>query len=106
KSKSLITVFSTVALFSFAIVVCFLGRPAYAAREDKKTSPSELMAQKQFDTPQEAADALVAAAEVFDVAALKKILVPERDDLVSLDDPGQDKNRASAFATEAREKTT
>jgi len=106
KSKSLITFFSMVALFSFAIVVCFLGRPAYAAPEDKKTSASELMAQKQFDTPQEAADALIAAAEAFDVAALKEILGPGSDDLVSLDDPVQDKNRASTFATKAREKTS
>lgn len=106
KSKSPITVFLTAALFSFAIVVCFLGRPAYAAPEDKKTSTSELMAQKQFDTPQGAADALVAAAEAFDVAALKEILGPGSDDLISSDDPVQDKNRASTFATKAREKTS
>src|SRR5262245_26818592 len=50
--------------------------------------------QKQFSTPKEAADALIAAAASFDVPALKEILGPSGEDLVSSQDPVMDKNRA------------
>ena len=62
--------------------------------------------QKTFATPKEAADALVQAAAIFDVPALKQILGSESDDLVASEDSVQDKNRAAAFATKAREKTS
>ena len=39
--------------------------------------------QKQFNTPKEAADSLVQAAESFDVNALKEILGPDSTDVVS-----------------------
>jgi len=58
---------------------------------------------KQFNTPKEAADSLVQAAESFDVAALKEILGPDSDDIISSEDPVADKNRAVAFATKAKE---
>jgi hypothetical protein len=60
--------------------------------------------QKQFDTPKEAADSLVQAAESFDVAALKEILGPDSTDIVSSEDSVGDKNRAVAFAAKAKEK--
>ena len=62
--------------------------------------------QKQFATPKEAAESLIAAAESFDVSALKEILGPEAEDLVSSSDPIMDKNRATAFAAKAKEKNT
>ena len=61
--------------------------------------------QKTFATSKEAADALIQAAESFDVAALKEILGPDSDDIISSEDPVQDKNRAVAFAQKAKEKT-
>ena len=61
--------------------------------------------QKQFNTPKEAADSLVQAAESFDVNALKEILGPDSTDLVASEDPVQDKNKAMAFAAKAKEKT-
>jgi hypothetical protein len=60
--------------------------------------------QETFATPDEAAVALVAAAEKFDVAALKKILGPDGVDLVVTDDPVLDKKQASEFAALARTK--
>ena len=60
--------------------------------------------QKQFNTPKEAADSLVQAAEAFDVAALTEILGPDSADIVSSEDPVADKNRAIAFAAKAKEK--
>jgi len=62
--------------------------------------------QKTFTTPKEAADALVQAAESFNVPSLKEILGPDSEDLVSSEDPVQDKNRAAAFAALAREKSS
>jgi len=60
--------------------------------------------QKQFNTPKEAADNLVQAAESYDVNALKEILGPDSTDVVSSQDPVQDKNKAMAFAAKAKEK--
>ena len=61
--------------------------------------------QKQFDDPKQAADSLVQAAEAFDVSALQEILGPDSADVVSSEDPVQDKQRAAAFAAKAKEKT-
>ena len=61
--------------------------------------------QKEFATPKEAADAFIQAAEDFDLSALREILGADGEDLVSTEDPVQDKNRAAAFAAKAREKT-
>jgi hypothetical protein len=63
------------------------------------------VAQKTFATPEEAVAALVSAAELFDVAALKAIVGPDGYDLVVTDDPVLDKKQAAAFVTHAREKT-
>jgi len=79
----------------------------HAGRETNKaaegTAPSS---QKAFGTPKEAADALVHAAAIFDVSAMKEILGPGSEDLVSSEDSVQDKNRAAEFVTKAREKTS
>jgi len=61
--------------------------------------------QKQFNTPKEAADSLVQAADSFDVAALTEILGPDSNDVVSSQDPVGDKNRAAAFAAKAKQKS-
>lgn len=62
-------------------------------------------AQETFGTPEQAAEALIAAAERFDVTALKAILGPDGIDLVVSEDPVQDRNQSTAFAAQAREKT-
>jgi hypothetical protein len=59
---------------------------------------------KTFDTPRQAADALVAAAEKFDEDALREIFGPGGDDIYLSGEYPQDRQRASNFATEAREK--
>jgi hypothetical protein len=77
------------------------GFQASQAAEGASQSP-----QKTFTTPKEAADALVQAAASFNVPSLKEILGPDSADLVSSQDPVQDKNRAVAFAALAREKSS
>ncbi len=62
-------------------------------------------AQMDFKTPEEAAEALIVAAETFDVAALSRILGPDGVDLVVTGDPVHDRNQGQAFAAQARVKT-
>ena len=59
---------------------------------------------RTFQTPQQAADALVDAAEKFDVRALEEIFGPDGDDIVLSGEYPQDRQRASDFAAQAREK--
>jgi hypothetical protein len=61
---------------------------------------------KTFDTPQQAADALIAAAEKFDERILEEIFGPGGEDIVFSGEYAQDRQRASDFAAEAREKKT
>jgi hypothetical protein len=65
---------------------------------------SRQSAQKSFGTPKEAAEALIQAAKTYNVAALKNILGPDGEDLVTSEDPVQDKNRAAAFVEMAEKK--
>jgi len=57
---------------------------------------------KAFATPEAAAEALVAAAERFDVPALREILGSEGEDIVASEDTVLDRLNMVAFAEEAR----
>jgi len=59
---------------------------------------------KLFDTPQQAADALVEAATNFDVVALTQIFGPDGNDIVFTGEVAQDRKHAAAFAVQAQEK--
>jgi len=84
---------------------CLLGLALHAAAPSKTdASAASQPAQKQFDTPKQAADALIQVASNFDVAAAKEILGPDSEDIVASEDPVQDKNRAAEFAAKAKEK--
>ena len=85
----------------FAVLSCC---PALVRAQAAKTPASAQPAQRTFATPKEAAEALVKAAENFDVPALMAIFGPKGEDLVSTADPVRDKNAAAAFAAKAREK--
>jgi hypothetical protein len=80
------------------LLAALLLLPAEAPAE------SATRAQKTFPSAQAAAEALVSAAEAFDVEALKAIFGPEGVDLVVTEDAVQDRNQATAFAAQAREK--
>ena len=67
-------------------------------------SPALAQKQKRFASPEQASEALIAAAEKFDVPALKEILGPDGVDLVVTEDPVQDRTQAQNFAAKAREK--
>jgi hypothetical protein len=103
KSKLKIVTSLRLTGIAFAIVAgsCLTSQ---AAPETKKEAAPEAK-QKSFNTPKEAADSLVQAAETFDVPALKEILGEGSSDIVSSEDAVEDKNRAMAFAAKAKEKT-
>src|SRR3979490_2709328 len=103
KSKLYMMTSTRIFLFGFAIV-CAADLSLMAATETKKDS-SATSQQKQFNTPKESADSLIAAAGSFDVAQLKEILGPDAADIVSSEDPVSDKNKAAAFAEKAKAKT-
>jgi hypothetical protein len=62
--------------------------------------------QRGFDKPQAAADALIEAAQRYDVPLLENILGPRSEEIVSSKDPVQDRNRAREFSAKAAEKTS
>jgi hypothetical protein len=70
-----------------------------------KSEASLASSQRTFATPKAAVDALVAAAERYDVPTLKEILGPAGDKLVDTSDPVQDKKQLAAFALKAHEKS-
>lgn len=60
---------------------------------------------RTFDTPQHAADALVAAAATFDVNTLEQLFGPQFRKVVLSGEDAQDRQRASEFSAKATEKT-
>lgn len=72
------------------------------AREAAQTSP--VASAQTFATPEQAAAALVDAAEKFDVRALEEIFGPDGDDIVLSGEYPLDRQRAAEFASEAHEK--
>jgi hypothetical protein len=75
-----------------------------ASRSGAATAEPAPPTQRTFASATAAADALVAAAEAYNVPALKEILGPDGVDLIVTDDPVLDKNQATAWAAKAREK--
>src|SRR5438552_10918337 len=109
KSKANIMTSSKFFVIACAIVNCaFLVLASQGAPEQKQesTAAAAQPKQKEFDTPKQAADALIQIAANFDVAAAKEILGPDSDDIIASEDPVQDKNRALAFAAKAKEKNS
>jgi hypothetical protein len=104
---------STMIAFAGAILLCSFLAPTSIAVPEKKQAAAKREnvqgtpqpGQKEFDTPKQAADALIQVAANFDVAAAKEILGPDGEDIISSEDPVQDKNRAAAFAAKAKEKS-
>jgi hypothetical protein len=90
--------------------LAFLSTPVlFAAQQSAGTKPPAAIASaaaspKKFDTPQQAADALVDAAQKFDEVALVQIFGPDGEDVVFSGETAQDRQRASDFTAEAGEK--
>ncbi len=75
-----------------------------ASAADSTTPPEDTTPPRLFASPESASTALIAAADKFDVPALKAILGGGGADLVESEDTVQDRTTAKAFAAEARQK--
>jgi hypothetical protein len=106
KRKSNITTSSKILASAILMsgVVALALHSALAAKTDAPGTSQPK--QKEFDSPKQAADALIQVAVNFDVAAAKEILGPDSEDLIASEDPVQDKNRAAEFAAKAKEKNS
>jgi hypothetical protein len=96
----LIKLLASVTLAASSVV---LTLPANAQNKDAKAPAAG--AQKKFDDPKAAVDALAQAASTFDTNAIKEILGPDSEDVINSGDAVMDKERAVSFATKAKEKT-
>jgi len=85
-----------------SLLVALLG--AVAAFAQASSGAPQAEAQKAFATPKQAVDALIQAAASYDVSSLEQILGPGSENIVSSEDPVQDKNNAAEFAAKARQK--
>ena len=107
-SKIFLTVTATVACGALIIVSDAAEKTqksATAAASSKQdTAATSESAQKQFDTADQAADALIQVAATSDLSGAKEILGPDSEDIINSEDPVMDKNRAVAFANKAKEK--
>jgi len=105
KSKPTATIKTIGPRFLLLIALfCIATTFSKAAQQPQQKASAPLQAQKTFATPQQASEALIQATETFNLPALKEILGTAGEDLVSSEDPVQDKNLAAAFATKAQEK--
>jgi Protein of unknown function (DUF2950) len=84
---------------------CILSSALHAVPQTKAaaTVPAQLQP-KTFDTAQQAAEAVILAAQNDDVPALLHIFGPQGKDFVSTGDDVQDKNWRASFAALAKEK--
>ena len=89
---------SLVAAFAALFLLC-----TTQSTSAQTTSTSAVRAEG-FATAQDAANALVDAAEKYDAPALEKILGPDANDIIHTGEPARDAELAKAFATQARTK--
>lgn len=86
-----------------ALAVCCILPSALRAVPQSKTTAAQLQP-KTFDTAQQAAEAIIQAAQNDDVPALLEIFGPDGKDFLTTGDDVQDKNSRASFAALAKEK--
>lgn len=98
---------SSKSLHIFLAMACFgmlaLTLPVACQKAENAASGP---AAKAFDSPQQAAEALIAAAEKFDQAALLDIFGPDGRDLILTGEDVADKQKIADFAALARRKSS
>jgi hypothetical protein len=102
KSRSFSVVVRNAFLAFLLVLLCSVI--AHRASAQPATTPAAAASQKIFDTPQQAATALIQACDPYDAEALLEIFGPDGKDFVSSADPVRDKNLAGTFAEKARQK--
>jgi len=78
-----------------------IAAPQSTPRTSRATTVASV---RSFDTPQQAADMLIDAAEKFDVQVIEEMFGPKDGDVVLSGEYAQDRRRAAEFAAKARER--
>jgi len=97
QAKISLVVFTLLGFFTLSF-----SSPLLSQEKQPASAPQP---QRTFSNPNEAAQALIQAAETNDVASLLEIFGADGKDLVASEDAVQDRNIATTFAAEAHEKT-
>ena len=92
--------------FYRAVVVLLFVVGMVSAQAPPKTGTSPVVKPATFNTPEEAANALVTAAEQFNAADMTKIFGSEANDIVFQGEPPYEVDLVKAFVEQARAKKT
>lgn len=88
------------------LVASWIGTCCILLAQSAPMNAQSVLKAKLFSSAQEAANALIEAAEKFDEAALSEILGPDSYDIIHTGEPARDREVAQKFAEQARIKTT
>ncbi len=97
---------SNVVIATFVLILIACALPGIAAAQSQPATKPAVTGPKAFDTPQQAADAVIKAAGDYDVPELMAIFGPDGEDFIESADPVRDKNNGIAFAKEAAAKNS
>jgi Protein of unknown function (DUF2950) len=97
---------SNIVTATFVLILIACALPGTAAAQTKPATPAAAPGPKAFDTPQQAADAVIKAATDYNVPELMAIFGPDGKDFIESADPVRDKNNGVAFAKEAAAKNS
>ena len=104
KQSSLIAQWFLLSALVIAISGALPGRSHGQTQSKSESATSSPSARTPFASPEQAANALIQAADQFDVPALMQMFGPAGSDLVASADPVEDKKISIAFAAKAHEK--
>lgn len=102
-SFCVVTMLAYASLYTTAISAAHQATSSLTAKKASVTASHSTIA-ITFDTPQQAADALIDAADKFDEPALIELFGPGGEDIAFTGDLTQDRKHATDFAAEAHEK--
>ena len=95
---------ASVAVWACLSIPVLLAAQQPAPKEAPTATAKPAPSQKTFDTPEQAAKAVVDAADQFDTVTLIEIFGPGGDDIVFSGEVAQEQQRAADFAAQAHEK--
>ena len=100
-ARHLLTGLAVLTTVLFTTQTTFGADPRQAAAPRRSATAATV---RTFDSPQQAADALIAAATRFDVHALEGLFGPTTKEVILSNEPGRDRERAKEFVAKARER--
>jgi len=101
-ARSIQLALTSIAGVLLATTTVLGASPQTAGTTRRAAAPAAAV--KTFDSAQQAADALVAAAETFDVPALEQLFGPATKEVILSKETAQDHQRANEFVAKARER--